>query len=84
MSRYLQLALTLWLLPLPASFAADHSVEAGQTLTLTQDLVLGGNDVLEVKGTPDKRCTRAPAHEAHEVGITRRLYREPLLQSAPR
>ena len=34
----------------------DTVVEAGQTLTLTQDLVLSGADTLEVRGTPDRKC----------------------------
>src|SRR5262249_25376178 len=32
-------------------------IEAGQTLTLKEDLVLSSGDVLEIKGTADKRCT---------------------------
>jgi hypothetical protein len=43
------------MLPTPA--AADHTtVGAGQTLALTEDLVLTGDDVLDVKGTAD-RCS---------------------------
>src|SRR4051794_16021294 len=38
---------------------ADHVVQVGQTLTLTEDLVLSGNESLEIKGTPDRRCTLA-------------------------
>jgi len=34
----------------------DTIVEAGKTLTLTEDLVLSGDDALEVRGTSDKRC----------------------------
>lgn len=47
-----------WFLTLfpQAAPAARHIVEAGQTHTLTHDLVLTGDDVLEVKGTPEKRC----------------------------
>src|SRR4051794_26175818 len=45
-----------WLLTLPLQ-AARHVVEPGQTLTLDEDLVLAGNDSLEVRGTPEKRCT---------------------------
>src|SRR5579872_5679982 len=36
---------------------ADQTVEPGQTLTLKEDLVLTGADALDVKGTPDRRCT---------------------------
>jgi hypothetical protein len=43
------------LLPLPAT--ADHTVEAGETLALKEDLVLNGEDSLEIKGTPTRRCT---------------------------
>src|SRR5262245_57560140 len=42
------------LLPTPA--VTDPTVEAGQTLTLKEDLVLSGDDVLEIKGTAEKRC----------------------------
>jgi hypothetical protein len=42
-------------LPMPA--VADHTVAAGQTLTLKEDLVLTGEDLLEIKGTPQRRCT---------------------------
>lgn len=35
----------------------DTVVEAGQTLALTEDLVLAEGEVLEVRGTPDRRCT---------------------------
>jgi hypothetical protein len=41
----------------PAASAATHIIEAGQTYTLTEDLVLTGHDVLEVRGTAEKRCT---------------------------
>jgi hypothetical protein len=37
--------------------AGDTVVEAGQTLTLTEDLVLASGDTLEIRGTTDKRCT---------------------------
>src|SRR5262245_17264416 len=37
--------------------AAVHTVPAGETLTLKEDLVLTGDDVLEVQGTAAKRCT---------------------------
>src|SRR6185295_7164577 len=45
------------LLLLLALSLGDTVVEAGQTLALTADLVLSGADSLEVRGTPDKRCT---------------------------
>jgi hypothetical protein len=32
-------------------------IEAGQTLTLTQDLVLSGGHVLDIRGTADRPCT---------------------------
>jgi ferric-dicitrate binding protein FerR (iron transport regulator) len=32
-------------------------VEAGETHTLAEDLVLSGDDTLEIRGTADKRCT---------------------------
>lgn len=37
--------------------AAARTVEAGQTLALKEDLVLTGADVLEIRGTSDRRCT---------------------------
>jgi hypothetical protein len=37
--------------------AADHTIEAGETFTLKEDLVLTGTDSLEIKGTADRRCT---------------------------
>lgn len=45
--------LTLFLLALTAG---DTVVDAGQTLTLTEDLVLSGKDTLEVRGDRTKRC----------------------------
>lgn len=41
----------------PTAAAEDRTVEAGQTLTLTEDVVLTGNASLEIKGTADRRCT---------------------------
>jgi len=41
---------------LAALALGDTVVEAGQTLTLTEDLVLSGADTLEIRGTPDRRC----------------------------
>jgi hypothetical protein len=49
-------ALSLALFP-PVAEAAATIVQAGQTHTLQEDLVLNGDDVLEIKGTPDKPCT---------------------------
>ncbi len=37
--------------------AATVVVEAGQTHTLTEDLVLNGADTLEIRGTAEKPCT---------------------------
>lgn len=42
---------------LPASASASQTIEAGQTLSLKEDLVLTGSDVLEILGTAEKRCT---------------------------
>jgi len=36
--------------------AASVVVEAGQTHTLNEDLILNGDDTLEIRGTPDKPC----------------------------
>src|SRR5262245_57171482 len=36
---------------------ADHTVESGETFVLKEDLFLTGNDVLDIKGTADRRCT---------------------------
>jgi len=44
------------LVALPAPAVTNQVIEAGQTLTLKEDLVLTGDDVLEIKGTADKRC----------------------------
>jgi hypothetical protein len=41
----------------PPSAAAPVVVEAGRTLTLTDDLVLTGADTLEIKGTAERPCT---------------------------
>src|SRR5262245_26736028 len=40
-----------------AAGAASIVVEAGQTHTLTEDLVLTGEDTLEIRGTAEKPCT---------------------------
>jgi hypothetical protein len=57
--RALTLTLAIWsLVPLlPAPARADRIVEAGQTLTLQEDLVLTGAESLEIKGTAERRCT---------------------------
>ena len=39
---------------------ADQTVEAGQTLTLKEDLVLTGTDSLDIKGTSDRRRNDVP------------------------
>jgi hypothetical protein len=49
-------ALSLALFP-PVTEAAATVIQAGQTHTLQEDLVLNGDDVLEIKGTADKPCT---------------------------
>src|SRR5262245_56339387 len=46
----------LLFVPSPLVSAAPIVVEAGQTYTLTEDLVLNGADTLEIKGTADKPC----------------------------
>jgi hypothetical protein len=45
------------LAPGTVAYAASHVLEAGQTLNLKEDLVLTGDDVLDVRGTADKPCT---------------------------
>src|SRR5262249_32929530 len=42
---------------LPARPVADQTVEAGQTLDLKEDLVLSGDESLDIKGTAERRCT---------------------------
>ena len=42
--------------PLPKAAAESVVVEAGKTHTLTADLVLNGDDVLDIRGTADKPC----------------------------
>jgi hypothetical protein len=44
------------ILLLAALVLGDTIVEAGKTLTLTEDLVLSGKEVLEIRGTADQRC----------------------------
>src|SRR5690242_17760252 len=43
----------------PAPSRAGQTVEAGQTLSLKEDLVLTGEESLDVKGTAERRCTLA-------------------------
>src|SRR5262245_57410069 len=52
-------ALACCLLFVPPSLvsAAPVVVEAGQTHTLTEDLVLNGADTLEINGTAEKPCS---------------------------
>jgi hypothetical protein len=45
--------------PLPTAAAGSVVVEAGQTHTLTADLMLNGGDVLDIRGTPEKPCALA-------------------------
>jgi hypothetical protein len=55
----LRFALPLACLCLLPSLAwpAAHVVESGETRTLKEDLVLKGDDSLEIRGTAEKRCT---------------------------
>ncbi len=39
-------------------------VKAGETLDLSEDLVLAGDDTLEIQGTPDRGCTLKGNHHA--------------------
>src|SRR5262245_23714239 len=56
--RCTSLVTTCWLLLfVPSVPAATHIIEAGQTHTLKEDLVLKGDDALEIRGAADKRCT---------------------------
>jgi hypothetical protein len=57
--KFPSVAFACCLLVIPSSpvSAAPVVVEAGQTLTLTEDLVLNGTDTLEIKGTAGKPCT---------------------------
>src|SRR4051794_25748835 len=52
---FILFTLSLAILSTPAF--ADQSVEAGETLTLKEDLVLTGTDFLDIKGLPNSRCT---------------------------
>src|SRR4051794_3207735 len=51
------LGLLGWGGPAGPAGADGHALAAGQSLSLKADLVLTGDDVLEVRGTADKRCT---------------------------
>jgi hypothetical protein len=48
-----------WLGSTSAARSAPLIVEAGQTYTLREDVILDGDDVLEVRGTPEKPCVLA-------------------------
>src|SRR5579872_1751189 len=50
-------ACCLLIVPALVASAASIVVEAGQTHTLNEDLVLSGPDTLEIKGTADRPCT---------------------------
>src|SRR4051794_38383117 len=50
-------ALCLLFVPLTVAPAAPVVVEAGQTHTLAEDLLLAGADTLEIRGTAEKPCT---------------------------
>ncbi|MFO0970127.1 MAG: hypothetical protein U0793_31640 [Gemmataceae bacterium] len=56
MKRVCPFFLGLILLRPPVAHAAPLIVEAGQTHTLSDDLVLDGADVLEIHGTQEKPC----------------------------
>src|SRR5438105_2692406 len=50
--------LVAWFAVSPSmTFAAAHVLEAGETRTLKEDLVLSGEDTLEIRGSADQRCT---------------------------
>src|SRR6516165_7816444 len=45
------------LLAVPADVAAaSRTLKAGENLPVSEDFVLSGEDVLEIHGTPEKRC----------------------------
>ncbi|HYT87430.1 MAG TPA: right-handed parallel beta-helix repeat-containing protein [Gemmataceae bacterium] len=54
-ARLLLVACCLYLLPASA-FAASRTLQAGQILGISEDLVLSGDDALEVNGTAEKPC----------------------------
>src|SRR5437879_2599081 len=41
---------------LPDAAAGPRTLKAGQVLSVSEDIVLKGDDVLEVQGTADKPC----------------------------
>jgi hypothetical protein len=41
----------------PTPVLADQVIEAGQTLALKEDLILSSSESLDIKGTPERRCT---------------------------
>lgn len=48
---------------------AEHAVAAGQTLALKEDLVLTGDESLDIQGTSDRRCTlRGNGHRIRSEG----------------
>src|SRR3954452_14887126 len=54
---FLLLLYLTWIASAGAAPAAPVVVEAAQTHTLQQDLMLDGKDVLEIRGTAEKPCT---------------------------
>ena len=50
------LVIGLGLLRPAASFAASKSLKPGQILGVSEDIVLSGDDVLEVHGTAERPC----------------------------
>jgi hypothetical protein len=40
----------------PRISAGEQVIEAGQTLSLKEDLIVTGSESLDIKGTPDRRC----------------------------
>src|SRR4051812_35132678 len=55
MPRLILTLLAVTLIALPAS-AASRIISAGQTVGIGEEIVLAGDDVLEVNGTADKPC----------------------------
>src|SRR5438105_14047868 len=55
MLRFLSVAILCFALSQSAS-AASRTLAAGQVLGVSEDLVLSGDDVLEVNGTAEKPC----------------------------
>src|SRR6516225_4550210 len=51
------IAVGAWLLAGTADAgAASRTLKAGENLPVSEDFVLSGDDVLEIHGTPEKRC----------------------------